>query len=156
MKTTKKSIVFCHGIWADGSCFNKVIPTLQAEGYEVMSAQYGLDTNEDDVAAVKRTLGRVGSPAILVGYSYGGSVITAAGTDERVVGLVYIAALAPDEDETSQREVFRERYIFAHRSCGGTRLDEAGGRRFLRRRFTRAGTKGRLGYSFRASRGTIQ
>ena len=67
MKTTKKSIVFCHGIWADGSCFNKVIPTLQAEGYEVMSAQYGLDTNEDDVAAVKRTLGRVGSPAILVG-----------------------------------------------------------------------------------------
>src|SRR5262245_32039839 len=116
MKTTKKSIVFCHGICADGSCFNKVIPTLQAEGYEVMSAQYGLDTNEDDVAAVKRTLGRVSSPAILVGHSYGGSVITAAGTDERVVGLVYIAALAPDEGETSQSflEKFPASDIFSH------------------------------------------
>ena len=94
-KQTKPSIVFCHGIWADGSCFNKVIPALQAEGYEVIAAQYGLDTPEEDVAAVKRTLGWVSSPAILVGHSYGGSVITAAGTDERVAGLVYIAALAP-------------------------------------------------------------
>ena len=46
MTKIKKSIVFCHGIWADGSCFNKVIPALQDEGFEVMSAQYGLDTNE--------------------------------------------------------------------------------------------------------------
>jgi len=68
-----------------------VIPTLQAEGYEVMSAQYGLDTNESDVATVKRTLGRVSNPAILVGRSYGGSVITAAGTDERVTGLAHFA-----------------------------------------------------------------
>src|SRR5215831_17167707 len=98
---SKKSMVFCHGIWADGSCFNKVIPTLQAEGYEVMAAQYGLDTREGDVAAVKRTLGRVSNPAILVGHSYGGAVITAAGIDDRVIGLVYIAAFAPDADETS-------------------------------------------------------
>jgi pimeloyl-ACP methyl ester carboxylesterase len=81
-----------------------VIPALQAEGYEVMAAQYGLDTPEGDVAVVKRTLGRVSSPAILVGHSYGGSVITAAGTDDRVAGLVYIAALAPDADETSQSQ----------------------------------------------------
>ena len=101
---TKPSIVFCHGIWADGSCFNKVIPPLQAEGYEVMAAQYGLDTPEGDVATVKRTLARVSGPVILVGHSYGGSVITAAGTDERVAGLVYIAALAPDADETSQSQ----------------------------------------------------
>ena len=93
---TKLSIVFCHGIWADGSCFSKVIPPLQAEGHDVIAAQYGLDTNEEDVAMVKRDLGRVSSPAILVGHSYGGSVITAAGTDDRVVGLVYIAAVAPD------------------------------------------------------------
>src|SRR5712692_2665736 len=99
---TKPSIVFCHGIWADGSSFSKVIPPLQSEGYDVMAAQYGLDTPEGDVATVKRTLGRVGSPAILVGHSYGGSVITAAGTDDRVAGLVYIAALGPDETETSQ------------------------------------------------------
>jgi pimeloyl-ACP methyl ester carboxylesterase len=101
---TKPSIVFCHGIWADGSSFSKVIPPLQSEGYEVIAAQYGLDTPEDDVATVKRTLGRISSPAILVGHSYGGSVITAAGTDDRVVGLVYIAALAPDANETSQSQ----------------------------------------------------
>jgi len=101
---TKPSIVFCHGIWADGSCFNKVIPALQADGYQVMAAQYGLDTNEGDVATVRRTLGRISSPAILVGHSYGGSVITAEGTDDRVAGLVYIAALASDADETSQSQ----------------------------------------------------
>jgi pimeloyl-ACP methyl ester carboxylesterase len=102
MSSTKPSIVFAHGIWADGSCYNKLIPPLQEEGYEVISAQYGLDTNEADVAATRRTLGRVHSPAILVGHSYGGAVITAAGIDDRVAGLVYIAALAPDETETSQ------------------------------------------------------
>jgi pimeloyl-ACP methyl ester carboxylesterase len=105
MSTPRKpSIVFVHGIWADGSSFSKLIPALQAEGHEVIAAQYGLDTLAGDVAAVKRTLGRVSSPAILVGHSYGGTVITAAGTDERVAGLVYIAALAPDADETSQSQ----------------------------------------------------
>lgn len=103
--SAKPSIVFCHGIWADGSSFSKVIPPLQAQGYQVIAAQYGLDSNEDDVATVKRTLGRVNSPAILVGHSYGGSVITAAGTDDRVIGLVYISALAPDEGETSQTQL---------------------------------------------------
>jgi len=106
MKTQKKpSIVFCHGIWADGSCFSKVIPALQAEGYEVMAAQYGLTTAEGDVASVKATMGRVSGPVLLVGHSYGGSVITAAGTDARVAGLVFISALAPDADETSQAQL---------------------------------------------------
>ena len=100
----KPSIVFCHGIWADGSCFSKLIPTLQKEGYEVIACQYGLDTLAYDVDAVKGSLGRVSSPAILVGHSYGGSVITAAGVDDRVAGLVYIAALWPDADETSQSQ----------------------------------------------------
>ena len=104
MKGTKPSIVFCHGIWADGSCFGKVIPALQAEGHQCIAAQYSLNTTADDVATVKRTLGRVSSPAILVGHSYGGSVITGAGTDDRVAGLVYIAAFAPDADETSQTQ----------------------------------------------------
>src|SRR2546426_3446245 len=101
---TKPSIVFCHGLWADGSCFSKVITPLQADGHEVLSAQYSLNTTADDVATVRHTLGRVSSPAILVGHSYGGSVITGAGTDDRVAGLVYIAALAPDADETSQTQ----------------------------------------------------
>ncbi len=114
-KNGKPGIVFCHGIWADGSCFNKVIPTLQAEGYQVMAAQYGLDSQAADVAATKRTLGRVSSPAILVGHSYGGAVITAAGTDDRVIGLVYIAAVAPDADETVQSQL--DKYptpVFGH------------------------------------------
>ena len=112
----KPSIVFCHGIWADGSCFSKVIPVLQADGHQVIAAQYGLDTPEEDVATVLRTIGRVDGPVLLVGHSYGGSVITAAGTDDRVAGLVYIAALAPAEDETSQsqQENFPTTDIFAH------------------------------------------
>src|SRR6266849_533951 len=98
MKTmqTKPSIVFCHGIWADGSCFNKLIPTLQAEGHQVIAVQYGLDSQAADVAATKRTLGRVSSPAILV-------------------GLVYIAAVAPDAGETVQSQL--DKYptpIFGH------------------------------------------
>ena len=114
--SSKPSIVFVHGIWADGSSFSKLMPPLQEEGYEVIAAQYGLDTVAEDVAAVKRTLGRVSSPAILVGHSYGGTVITAAGEDPRVAGLVYIAALAPDESETSQsqQEQFPVTDVFSH------------------------------------------
>ncbi len=98
----KPSIVLVHGIWADASTFNNVIPVLQDDGYEVVAAQCDLETLASDVEAVKRALGRVRGPTILVGHSYGGTVITAAGVDARVAGLVYIAALAPNEDETSQ------------------------------------------------------
>jgi pimeloyl-ACP methyl ester carboxylesterase len=113
---TKPSIVFCHGLWADGSCFSKLIPALQAEGHQVIAAQYALNTTADDVATVKSALGRVSSPAILVGHSYGGSVITGAGTDDRVAGLVYICALAPDAGETSQTQQanFPATDVFSH------------------------------------------
>ena len=121
---SKPSIVFCHGIWADGSSFSKVIPPLQADGHQVIAAQYGLDTFAGDVATVKHTLGRVNSPTILVGHSYGGSVITAAGTDDRVAALVYIAALAPDADETSQSQ--QEKYpvtdVFSHIAVADGRI----------------------------------
>ena len=112
----KSSVVFAHGLWADGSCYSKVIPALQADGHQVMSAQNSLDTLQGDVAAVTRALGRVSSPAVLVGHSYGGTVITAAGTDDRVAGLVYIAALAPDEGETSQsqQDQFPVTDVFSH------------------------------------------
>ena len=112
----KPSIVFAHGLWADGSCYSKVIPALQADGHQVMSAQNSLDTLEGDVAAVIRALGRVSGPAILVGHSYGGTVITAAGTDDRVAGLVYISALAPDGGETSQslQDQFPVTDVFSH------------------------------------------
>jgi pimeloyl-ACP methyl ester carboxylesterase len=101
----KPTLVFCHGIWADGSCFSKVIPPLQADGYEVIAVQYGLDSYAEDLATVKRTLNRVGSPVLLIGHSYGGATITGAGTDDRVVGLVFIAAVAPDAGETVQNQL---------------------------------------------------
>jgi pimeloyl-ACP methyl ester carboxylesterase len=115
-KEMKTSIVFAHGLWADGSCFAKLIPTLQAEGHEVMASQHGLDSLATDVAAVKACLARVQSPAILVGHSYGGTLITHAGTDTRVAGLVYISALAPDANETSQSllDEFPKTPVFGH------------------------------------------
>ena len=124
MPTSKPSIVFVHGLWADGSCFSKLIPTLQAEGFEVIASQHGLDSHAQDVECVKRTLGRVSQPAILVGHSYGGSVITAAGTDARVAGLVYLAAFGPDEDETTQslQEKFPPTDIFSHIDIGDGRV----------------------------------
>ena len=113
---TKPSIVFAHGLWADGSCFSKLIPKLQAEGFEVMASQHGLDSVATDVAAVKACLARVSNPTILVGHSYGGTLITYAGTDPRVAGLVYISALAPDADETSQSQIdkFPGTPVFGH------------------------------------------
>jgi len=124
----KPSIVFVHGLWADGSCFSKLIPTLQNEGFEVIASQHGLDSHASDVDCVKRTLGRVINPAILVGHSYGGSVITAAGTDPRVAALVYVAAFAPDADETTQslQEKFPATDIFSH-------IEVADGRVWLKR-----------------------
>jgi pimeloyl-ACP methyl ester carboxylesterase len=124
---TKPSIVFAHGLWADGSCFSKLIPALQADGHEVVSTQNSLDSLQGDVDAVTRALGRVGSPAILVGHSYGGTVITAAGTDDRVAGLVYINALAPDDSETSKSLLakFPNADVFSH-------LEIADGRIWLR------------------------
>ncbi len=124
----KPSIVFVHGLWADGSCFSKLIPALQNEGFEVIASQHGLDSHAGDVACVKRTLGRVSNPAILVGHSYGGSVITAAGADPRVAALVYLAAFGPDADETTQslQEKFPPTDIFSH-------IEVADGRVWLKR-----------------------
>ena len=112
----KPGIVLVHGLWADASCFNRMIPVLQEEGYEVFAPQFGLDSLAGDVDAVRRGLGRVASPVVLVGHSYGGTLITAAGVDDRVAGLVYIAALAPDADETSQSQQakFPVTDVFSH------------------------------------------
>ena len=112
----KPSIVFAHGLWADGSCFSKLIPALLAEGHQVMASQHGLDSLKSDVDCVTRCFGRVTGPVILVGPSYGGTLLTHAGTDNRVVALVYIAALAPDADETSQsqQDKFPKTEVFQH------------------------------------------
>ena len=95
-----KTIVLVHGFWADASCYRDIIPLLLADGYDVMAVQNPLTSLEDDVAATTRILDRITGPCILVGHSWGGFVITEVGNHERVSGLVYIAALAPDKGES--------------------------------------------------------
>ena len=127
MSTKKTGIVFAHGLWADGSCFQKLIPTLQADGHEVICSQHGLDSLKGDVECVTRCFGRVSGPVVLVGHSYGGTLITHAGMDNRVAALVFIAALAPDADETSQSQLnkFPVTDVFSH-------IEVADGRIWLR------------------------
>ena len=91
-----KNIVLVHGAWADGSSWAKVIPLLQAQGYNVTAVQNPLTGLDDDVAATKRALDLQNGPVLLVGHSWAGVVITQAGTDPKVVGLVYVDAFTPD------------------------------------------------------------
>ena len=97
--TGVKNIVLVHGAFADGSSWGKVIPILQAKGYNVTAVQNPLTSFADDVAATKRALALQNGPVILVGHSWGGVVITEAGVDPKVVGLVYVAAFGPDAGE---------------------------------------------------------
>jgi pimeloyl-ACP methyl ester carboxylesterase len=96
----KPTIVFVHGLWADGSSWSKVIPELVEKGYSVISVQNPTTSLEDDVAATKRAIDLAGGDVILVGHSWGGMVITEAGNDPRVKALVYVAAYAPEKGET--------------------------------------------------------
>ena len=97
---TKPTIVFVHGVWADGTSFAAQIEALQEKGYPVISVQNPVTSLADDVATTKRAIARAKGNVILVGHSWGGFVITQAGNDPKVVGLVYVAAFAPDLDET--------------------------------------------------------
>src|SRR5262245_44657521 len=94
-----KNIVLVHGAFADGSSWAKVITILQAKGYNVTAVQIPLTAFADDVATTRRALAQQTGPVILVGHSWGGVVITEAGTDPKVVGLVYVAAFGPDAGE---------------------------------------------------------
>jgi pimeloyl-ACP methyl ester carboxylesterase len=95
-----KNIVLVHGAWADGSCWSKVITLLQAKGFQVIAVQNPLTSLAADVAATKRIIALQDGPVILVGHSYAGVVITEAGNDPKVVGLVYVAAFAPGDGES--------------------------------------------------------
>jgi len=97
--TPIKNIVLVHGLYADGSSWSKVIPRLQAKGLHVTAVQNPTTTFQDDVDAVKRVLALQDGPTLLVAHSYGGMVISEAGADPKVTGLVYIAARAPDAGE---------------------------------------------------------
>jgi pimeloyl-ACP methyl ester carboxylesterase len=95
-----KNVVLVHGAFADGSGWRAVADILQRDGYSVSVVQEPETSLADDVAATKRVIGLVNAPLILVGHSYGGAVITEAGNEPQVHGLVYIAAFAPENGET--------------------------------------------------------
>jgi pimeloyl-ACP methyl ester carboxylesterase len=95
-----KNIILIHGGFVDGSGWEGVYKILKKDGYNVSIVQNPTISLEDDVAVTKRVLATQDGPAILVGHSYGGAVITEAGNDPKVAGLVYITAFAPDKGES--------------------------------------------------------
>jgi pimeloyl-ACP methyl ester carboxylesterase len=96
-----KTVVLVHGAFADGSSWNAVIPLLQAKGLKVIAVQNPLSSLADDVAFTQRAITEANGPVVLVGHSWGGSVITEAGASDQVKALVYIAAFAPDAGQSS-------------------------------------------------------
>lgn len=97
---TKPNILLVHGAWGDGSHWRHVIPPLHAKGYRVRAVQNPLTSLADDIDRTSKLAASLDGPTLLVGHSYGGSVISGAGRLANVVGLVYLAAWAPDEGET--------------------------------------------------------
>lgn len=100
-KMKSKNIVIVHGAFADGSGYKKLYEILTKKGYQVTVVQNPLTSLKDDVDATIRALDRQDGPTVLVGHSWGGTVITEAGTHPKVSALVYIAAFEPDKGETS-------------------------------------------------------
>ena len=96
-----KNIVLVHGAFADGSSWAKVIPILEARGFHVVAVQNPLTSLSADVAATRRMIAMQDGPVILVGHSWGGAVISEAGTDPKVAGLVYVAAFVPDAGKSA-------------------------------------------------------
>ena len=94
-----RNIVLVHGAWADGSGWKGVYDILVKDGFNVSIVQEPETSFQDDVAATKRVIAQQDGPCILVAHSYGGAVVTEAGTDPSVVGLVYVAAHMPDAGE---------------------------------------------------------
>jgi pimeloyl-ACP methyl ester carboxylesterase len=127
MVTNATNIVLVHGFWADGSSWSKVIPILRNEGHQVVAVQLPLHSVADDVATVKRALEQLKGPIILVGHSYGGFVTTnAAYNNPNVTGLVYVAALAPDEGETLNDYVKAWPKEFIEAGVGSVKPDSGG------------------------------
>ena len=99
-----RNVVLVHGAFADGSGWRGVYDLLTAKGYRVAIVQNPLTSLKDDVHATRRIIERQPGPVILVGHSWGGTVITEAGNHPKVAGLVYVSALAPDSGETTAKQ----------------------------------------------------
>ncbi len=95
------TVVLVHGAFADGSSWEKIIPLLQAKGLKVVAVQNPLSSLADDVAAAKRVIDAQTGKVVLVGHSWGGTVITEAGTSDKIKALVYVAAFAPSEGQAT-------------------------------------------------------
>ncbi len=100
-----RNVILVHGAWADGSSWSKVIPLLEARGLHLTAVQLPLTSLADDTATLKRAIALQDGPLLLVGHSYGGSVITEAGNDPNVAGLVYVAAFAPDQGQSTLDQI---------------------------------------------------
>jgi pimeloyl-ACP methyl ester carboxylesterase len=125
--TNNSNIVLVHGAFSDGSTWSKVIPILTDAGHRIIAAQLPLHSLADDIDTVKRAVEKLGGPTILVGHSYGGVVITDAGyNNPNVTGLVYIAAIAPDEGETGNDFIEELPEEFSKTLSGNIALDSAG------------------------------
>jgi pimeloyl-ACP methyl ester carboxylesterase len=102
--TQARNVVLVHGAFADGSGWRGVYDNLTGRGYRVTIVQNPLTSLADDVMATQRAIARQDGPTVLVGHSWGGTVITEAGVDPKVVGLVYVSALSPDAGETTAEQ----------------------------------------------------
>lgn len=96
-----KNIVLVHGLFADGSSWERIIPLLHEKGYNVVAVQNPLTSMEADLETARRAIAAMDGPVLLVGHSYGGMIITQAGIDPKVVGLFYVSALVPDEGQSA-------------------------------------------------------
>ena len=153
----RPSIVFAHGLWADGSCFSKLIPTLQAEGHEVIASQYGLDSLAGDVAAVRHTW-----PGSAARRSSSGTPMAARSSHPPgpIPALPGSSTSrrwrrTPTKHRRACRTSSDDRSVLAHRGRGRAHLAETGRRRVLRRRPARGGAEARVGDARRAGRGPV-
>src|SRR5271156_6382099 len=150
MSPVVKNIMLVHGAFADGSSWSKVIPLLQQMGYNPVAVQNPMTSLADEVAFTKRIVGLQDGPVILVGHSWGGAVITEAGDDPKVVGLVYVTAWMPEigtsANQTSEpfaatpvlKQIKVDEQHFASLSEEGVINDFAGGLPMAERRLVLA------------------
>jgi pimeloyl-ACP methyl ester carboxylesterase len=132
-----KNIVLVHGAFADGTSWLKVIPLLEAKGYNAIAVQNPLTSLADDVAATKRIIALQDGPVILVGHSWGGAVITQAGDGPKVAALVYVSAYAPEVGQSAndasgpfgwtegQKQIRSDNQKFAYMTLKGANEDIA-------------------------------